>query len=124
MGMNLAASEAIAVFALNRDAMVKIIMEAGNMEDAVKALTLELWEAQTLRWVYDRAGYFKGEVELDGIQESGKYRLTESQAMLILHRPLNMLLEAERDNLVRRWNNLFLAVNCVNKTPKASDASS
>lgn len=108
MGMNLLATEAVAVFALNRDKMVDIIKAAGNLEDAVKALTVELWEAQTIRWVYDHDGYFKGPVELDGIQESGKYRLSESQAMLILHRPLNMMLESERDNLIRRWNNLYL----------------
>lgn len=110
MGLNLLASEAVAVFALNRDAMVKIIMEADNMEDAVKALTVELWEAQTIHWVYDRDGYFKGPVELDGIQESGKYRLSESQAMLILHRPLALLLGSERDDHIRRWNNLYLAL--------------
>ena len=108
--MNLPAAEAIAVFALNRDKMVELIKAAGNMEDAVKAITLELWEAQTIRWVYDRDGYFKGPVELEGIQENGTYRLSESQAMVILHRPLRNLLEAERDDLIRRWNNLFLAL--------------
>ncbi len=115
MGPELTAAEARAVLVLNRDAILDLIKGCKTEEEGIKALMAGRWEAQSIHWVYERDGYFKREVQLEGIQESGIYRLNDSQARTILRTPLRVLLRIEHDVILRRWNELFFEEKARNK---------